>query len=33
MAELGKYLYCIIPCQQDRTFVEVGLGNGDGLVR
>jgi len=32
MAELGKYLYCIIPCQQDRTFDEVGLGNEDGLV-
>lgn len=32
MAELGKYLYCVIPCQQDRTFDEVGLGNEDGLV-
>ncbi len=32
MAELGKYLYCIIPCQQDRTFDEVGLGNEDGVV-
>jgi hypothetical protein len=32
MAELGKYLYCIIPCQQDRTFDEVGLGNQDGVV-
>jgi hypothetical protein len=32
MAELGKYLYCIIPCQADRTFDEVGLGSEDGLV-
>jgi len=31
MAEVGKYLYCIIPCQEDRTFDEVGLGD-DGLV-
>jgi len=32
MAELGKYLYCIIPCQQDRTFDEVAIGSEDGLV-
>ena len=29
MAEPGQYLYCIIRCQQERTFDEVGMG-GDG---
>ena len=32
MVEPRKYLYCIISCQQDRTFDEVGIGNEDGLV-
>ena len=32
MAEPGKYFYCIIHSQQDRTFDEVGLGNEDGLI-
>jgi len=25
MAEFGKYLYCIIPCQEERTFDEAGM--------
>jgi hypothetical protein len=32
MAELGKYLYCIIPCQEDRTFDGVAIGDQDGRV-
>jgi len=32
MAEVGKYLYCIIPCQQGRTFDEVAIGGDDGVV-
>ena len=32
MAEVGKYLYCIIPCQQDRTFDAVAIGSEDGVV-
>ena len=27
MGEVGKYLYCIIPCSEDRTFDEVGIGD------
>ena len=33
MAELQKYLYCIIPCHEDRTFDAVAVGSGDGVVR
>ena len=32
MAELGKYLYCIIPCSENRTFDADVIGNGDGVV-
>ncbi len=32
MAELGKYLYCIICCPEDRTFDEVGIGDEAGMV-
>jgi hypothetical protein len=32
MAELGKYLYCIIPCPEERTFDGVAIGNEDGVV-
>ena len=32
MAELGKYLYCIIPCQEERTFDAVAIGSEDGVV-
>jgi len=32
MAELGKYLYCIIPCQEDHAFDAVAIGSDDGMV-
>jgi hypothetical protein len=32
MAEFGKYFYCIIACQEERTFDAVPIGSGDGLV-
>lgn len=32
MAEVGKYLYCIIPCQEERLFDEAGVGDGAGPV-
>ena len=32
MAELGKYLYCIIPCQEERSFNAVAIGSEDGRV-
>ena len=32
MAELGKYLYCIIPCSEKRTFDADVIGNGSGVV-
>jgi hypothetical protein len=32
MAELGKYLYCIIGCQEDHTFDAVAIGSDDGMV-
>jgi len=32
MAEMGKYLYCIIPCSENRTFDADVIGNGGGVV-
>ena len=32
MAELGKYLYCIISCQENHTFDGVAIGGEDGVV-
>jgi len=32
MAEMGKYLYCIIPCCENRTFDVNVIGNGGGVV-
>ena len=32
MAEMGKYLYCIIPCSENRTFTADVIGDGDGVV-
>jgi len=32
MAEVGKYLYCIIPCPEDRIFYAVAIGSEDGVV-
>ncbi|MBI4302637.1 MAG: GvpL/GvpF family gas vesicle protein [Chloroflexi bacterium] len=32
VAELGKYLYCIIRCQQDRTFNEAGINDNGGSI-
>ena len=32
MAEMGKYLYCIIPCSENRTFNADVIGDGDGVV-
>jgi len=32
VAELGKYLYCIIPCQEERTFDQAAIGDGGGPV-
>lgn len=31
VSDVGKYLYCIIPCAEDRTFDEAGIGD-DGPV-
>ncbi|MDO8674089.1 MAG: GvpL/GvpF family gas vesicle protein [Dehalococcoidia bacterium] len=33
MAELQKYIYCIILCHEDRIFDAVAIGNGAGVVR
>ena len=32
MAEMSKYLYCIIPCSENRTFNADVIGDGDGVV-
>jgi hypothetical protein len=32
MAELGKYLYCVIQCVEDRTFDVAAIGGEDGVV-
>ena len=32
MYEMGKYLYCIIPCSENRTFDADVIGNGGGVV-
>lgn len=32
MAEIGKYLYCIIPCPQERTFNGIAIGSEAGPV-
>ena len=32
MAEMSKYLYCIIPCSENRIFNADVIGNGDGVV-
>jgi len=32
MAEMGKYLYCIIPCSVNRTFDADAIGDGGGAV-
>ena len=32
MVEMGKYLYCIIPCSDNRTFDADVIGNGGGVV-
>jgi hypothetical protein len=32
MAEMGKYLYCIIPCSKNRTFNANVIGDGGGVV-
>ena len=32
MIEIGKYLYCIIGCREERTFDRVGIGCEDGIV-
>jgi hypothetical protein len=32
MAEMGKYLYCIIPCSEDHTFDADVIGNGGGVL-
>ncbi len=32
MAEIGKYLYCIIPCEEQLTFDAVPIGSDDGGV-
>jgi hypothetical protein len=32
MAKMGKYLYCIIPCSENRTFDVNVIGNGGGVV-
>lgn len=31
-AETGKYVYCIIPCQEDREFGPIGIGEDAGQV-
>ena len=33
MTEMGKYLYCIIPCKEDRTFDTIAIGSKDGVVQ
>ncbi|MCL4459069.1 MAG: GvpL/GvpF family gas vesicle protein [Chloroflexi bacterium] len=32
MAELGKYLYCLIRCREERTFNAVAMGSEDSVV-
>jgi hypothetical protein len=32
MAEMGKYIYCIIPCSENRTFDADAIGDGGGAV-
>lgn len=32
MAEVGKYLYCIIPCLEERTFGTAAMGGEKGAV-
>jgi len=32
MTEMGKYLYCIIPCQEERTFDTIAIGGEGGVV-
>ncbi|MDI6869288.1 MAG: GvpL/GvpF family gas vesicle protein [Coprothermobacterota bacterium] len=32
MAELEKYLYCIIPCQEERTFDVAAIGSEESIV-
>jgi hypothetical protein len=32
MAEMGKYLYCIIPCQEVRNFDTIAIGSKDNVV-
>ncbi len=32
MAEMAKYLYCVIPCSENRTFDTDAVGNGGGVV-
>lgn len=32
MSELGRYIYCIIPCQEERSFDIAGMGNNGSLV-
>jgi len=32
MVEMGKYLYCIIPCSENHTFDADVIGNGGGVV-
>ena len=32
MVEMGKYLYCIIPCSENHTFDADVIGDGDGVV-
>ena len=32
MVEVGKYIYCIIPCQKERTFNVAGIGGNGSPV-
>ena len=32
MAEPGKYIYCIIPCQKEHTFDVAGMGENGNMV-
>ena len=32
MVEMGKYLYCIIPCSENHTFDADVIGNGGGVL-
>lgn len=32
MVEVGKYIYCVIPCQDDRIFDVVSMGNNGSAV-